>query len=84
MSNSGGHQETRGDSLLVVSIILLTIANVSSLSRLAIRTVKKQLGMDDYMSVLATVRDMSLKLRPLTYMSQITLDIQTVFVFCCE
>lgn len=83
MSDSG-HQETRGHSLLVVSIVLLTIANVSSFSRLAIRTVKKQLGMDDYMSVLATVRDMSLKLKQLTYMSQITLDIQTAFVFCCE
>ena len=60
--SDNGHQETRGDSLLIVSIILLTIANVSSISRLAIRAVKKQLGMDDYVSVLATVGDITFKL----------------------
>lgn len=51
-----GHIATRGNALLVVSIVLLTIPNFASISRLAIRGTKKQLGLDDFVLGLATVR----------------------------
>ena len=50
------HIETQGCALIVVSVVLLTIANVFCVLRVATRASKKQLGMDDYILGLATVR----------------------------